>query len=179
MCLAFPPTCQTLHLHVINITGVGHLLNVDAGPLLGASDSSDDALLNDVLQVRESSPNVPKIFKRVCSGTRIPVPEEIKLRFRKTENYPVIITDNRHLPVFNLICPLHIIDVHADLVVDVGRQVGAVGPVDVRKHNSGPEFLVVQETHGLVDQSLLISYRLQLVQVHTLERRKDVFDIFK
>lgn len=43
---------------------------------------------------------------------------------------------------------------------------------DVRKHDSSPELLVVQKTHGLVDQSLLVSYWLQLVQVHTLKGRE-------
>lgn len=47
---------------------------------------------------------------------------------------------------------------------------------DVRKHDPSPELLVVQKTHGLIDQSLLISYWLQFVQVHTL-RGKDSGDM--
>lgn len=77
------------------------------------------------------------------------------------------------LPIFNLVCPLHIINVHADLVVYVGRQVSAAAMGDVRKHDSSPELLVVQKTHGLVDQPLLVSYWLQLVQVHTLKRKRE------
>ena len=42
---------------------------------------------------------------------------------------------------------------------------------DVRKHYSSPELLVVQKTHGLVDQSLLVRYWLQFVQVHTLHTK--------
>lgn len=42
---------HSVHIHVINIAGVGHLLNVDACLLLGASDGSDDSMLNDILQV--------------------------------------------------------------------------------------------------------------------------------
>lgn len=61
------------HLHVINIAGVGHLLNVDACLLLSASDGSDDSLLDDVLQVRKSAPDVTKVFEGVCPGTRVPI----------------------------------------------------------------------------------------------------------
>lgn len=49
---------------------------------------------------------------------------------------------------------------------------------DVRKHDSSPELLVVQKTHGLVDQSFLISYRLQLVKVHTLRGKKNGFTVY-
>lgn len=63
----------SVHVHVINITGVGHLLNVDACLLLGTSDGSDDSMLNDILQVRKSTPDVSKILKGVCPGTRVPI----------------------------------------------------------------------------------------------------------
>lgn len=74
-----------------------------------------------------------------------------------------------HSPVFDLVSPLHVIDVHANFVVDIGRQVCAVVTSNVREHNPSPELLVIQETHGLVDQAFLVSNRLQLVQVHTLK----------
>lgn len=75
------------------------------------------------------------------------------------------------LPIFDLVCSLHIINVHTDLIVDFGRQVGAVAMGDVRKHNPSPELLVVQKSHGFIDQSLLVSYWLQLVQIHTLKAK--------
>lgn len=61
------------HLHVINIAGIGHLLNVDARLLLGACDSSDDSLFDDILQVRKSTPDVAKVLKGICPGTGIPI----------------------------------------------------------------------------------------------------------
>lgn len=61
------------HLHVINIAGVGHLLNVYACFLLGTSDGSDDSVLDDVLQIRKSTPDVPKVLEGVCPGTRVPI----------------------------------------------------------------------------------------------------------
>lgn len=64
------------------------------------------------------------------------------------------------LPIFNLVGPLHIINVHADLVVDFGRKLSAVAGGDIGEHDSSPESLVVQKPHGLIDQPLLICYRL-------------------
>lgn len=72
------------------------------------------------------------------------------------------------LPIFNLVRPLHIINVHTNLVVDFGRQLCTVARINIRKHDSSPESLVVQKPHGLIDQSLLICYWLQFVEVHTL-----------
>lgn len=60
-------------LHVINIAGVGHLLNVDACLFLGASDSSDNSLFNHILQVGKPTPDVPKVLKGVCPGARVPI----------------------------------------------------------------------------------------------------------
>ncbi len=71
------------------------------------------------------------------------------------------------LRVFDLIGPLYVVDVHADLVVEFGRQLGGV-EVDVREDNPSPELPVLQQQHGLVDQSLLAGDWLQFVQVHTL-----------
>lgn len=74
------------------------------------------------------------------------------------------------LPIFNLVRPLHIINVHTDLVVDFGRQLCTVARINIRKDDSGPESLVVQKPHGLIDQPLLICYWLQFVEVHTLRK---------
>ena len=176
---------HTVHLHVINITGVGHLLNVDACPLTGASDGSDDSLVDDILQVGKSAPDVPKVLEGVCSGTRVPIPTMQDGNYKSLNNANLWksasghrLNGNSPLPIFNLVRPLHIINVHADLIVDVGGQVSAVAAGDVRKYDSCPEFLVVQETHGLVDQSLLISHWLQFVQVHTLWERKWIYVMF-
>lgn len=62
-----------MHLHIIYIAGIGHLLNIDACLLLAACDSSNDSLLDDVLQVRKSTPDIPKILKGVCPGTWVPI----------------------------------------------------------------------------------------------------------
>lgn len=75
------------------------------------------------------------------------------------------------LPIFNLVRPLHIINVHTDFVVNFGRQLCAVARINIRKHDSGPEPLVVQKPHGLIDQPLLVCYWLQFVEVHTLRKK--------
>lgn len=62
--------------HVVHVAGVRHLLDVHAGLLLGARHSSDDAVLDDVLEVREPTPDVPHILKRVGARTGVPVPGE-------------------------------------------------------------------------------------------------------
>lgn len=71
------------------------------------------------------------------------------------------------LRVFDLVGPLHVVDVHADLVVEFGGQLGGIG-VKVQEHNPCPELPVLQQQHGLVDHSLLAGDRLQFVQVNTL-----------
>lgn len=72
------------------------------------------------------------------------------------------------LRVFDLIGSLHVVDVHADLVVEFSRQLGGIGG-DVRKHNPRPELPVLQQHHRLVYQSLLTGDRLQFVQVNALQ----------
>lgn len=62
-----------MYSHIIYVAGVRHLLNVDACLFLGACDGSNDALLNDILQVRKSAPDITKVLKGVCPGTRVPV----------------------------------------------------------------------------------------------------------
>ena len=51
-------------------------------------------------------------------------------------------TTSCDIPVFNLVGALNIVDVHADLVVDIGRKVSAVG-LHVWEHDSRPELPVV------------------------------------
>lgn len=77
---------------------------------------------------------------------------------------------HRILPILDLVRPLHIVNVHTDLVVDFGRQLCVVARINIRKHDSGPESLVVQKPNGLIDQLLLICYWLQFVEVHTLRK---------
>lgn len=72
-----------------------------------------------------------------------------------------------YIRVFDLIGPLHIVDVHADLVVEFGRQLGGVG-FDFWENNPSPELPVLQQQHGLVDHLLFCRDWLQFVQVHTL-----------
>lgn len=64
-----------IFLHVVYVTRIRHLLDVDARLLLGARHRPDDALLNNVLQVGEPTPDVAHVLKRVGARTRVPVPE--------------------------------------------------------------------------------------------------------
>lgn len=59
--------------HVIDVAGVGHLLNVHADLVCGSGDSANDSMFDDVLQVGEPTPYVAKVLKGVCSGTRVPI----------------------------------------------------------------------------------------------------------
>lgn len=65
-----------LHSHVIHVARVGHLLKVHADLLRGAGDSSNDSMLDDVLQVGKSSPYIPQVLEGVCSRTRVPIAGE-------------------------------------------------------------------------------------------------------
>ncbi len=71
------------------------------------------------------------------------------------------------LRVFDLIGPLHVVDVHTDLVVEFGWQLRGDG-VNIREDDPRPELPVLQQQHGLVDQPFLTGDWLQFVQVHTL-----------
>ncbi len=93
--------------------------------------------------------------------------------------YPVSIIghlrkENTNLPIFNLVCALHIVDVHADLVIDVWGKFSAVG-LNVQKHNSRPKFSVVQENHGLIHHFLLCAHRFKFIQVYTLWKKTAPF----
>lgn len=68
--------------HVIYVARIRHLLNVHARLLLGPRHGSDNALLNDILQVREPTPDVPHVFKRVGTRTWVPVPEDDRQRLK-------------------------------------------------------------------------------------------------
>lgn len=94
------------------------------------------------------------------------------------QNIQELLRGHGPLPIFDLVGPFHVVDVHADLVVDVGRQICAVAEHDVGKHYTRPELLVVKETHGLVDQSFLVGHRLQLVQVHTLGKQRQTERVY-
>lgn len=72
-----------------------------------------------------------------------------------------------NLRILDLICPLHIVDVHSDLVLDM------MGQIDTARGNSGehdtsPELPIIQQLHGLVDEPDFRGYWFQLVQVDTL-----------
>lgn len=53
------------------------------------------------------------------------------------------------IPVFNFVCALNVINVHADLVADIRWEVGAVS-LHFWEHDSRPEFPIIQKAHGLV-----------------------------
>lgn len=61
------------NIHVIDIAWIRHLLDVDSSLLFSSCYCSDDALLYNILKVRETAPNVPHVLKWVSSGARVPV----------------------------------------------------------------------------------------------------------
>ncbi|KAL0603800.1 hypothetical protein AAY473_025797 [Plecturocebus cupreus] len=61
---------------IIHKAGVGHLLEVDSNWSLSLHLAPCDPLFNHVLQIGKPAPDVPEIFHRISSGTRIPVPEK-------------------------------------------------------------------------------------------------------
>ncbi len=165
-------------LHVVHVAGIRHLLDVNSRFLLAAGQSSYDPVFNHILQVGEAAPDVPHVFKRVRSRTGIPVStakhnHQLSETSLKILLIFSIIRNACLLPILDLVGALHVIDVHADLVVDVGRQVGRVG-LHVRKHYPSPKLAVIQQMNWLVYQALLISHRLQLIQVHTLQGRMKI-----
>lgn len=66
------------------------------------------------------------------------------------------------LRIFDLVCPLHVVDVHTDLVLELWGEIGGVA-VDTSEDDPGPELPVLQQHHGFVDHSLLTGNWLQLV----------------
>lgn len=59
------------------------------------------------------------------------------------------------LPVLDLIGTLHIVDVHANLVIDIGRKLGRV-VLHVWEHDPGPELAIIQQSHGFIHQTLFV-----------------------
>lgn len=76
-----------------------------------------------------------------------------------------------NLPILDLIRPLHIVNVHADLVLDVVGQLGAAGS-NSREHDSSPELPLSQQLHGFVDEPNFCCYWFQLIQVDTLKEEQ-------
>lgn len=74
-------------------------------------------------------------------------------------------------PIFDLIRPLHIVNVHADLVLDVMGQLDTVGG-NPGEHDSSPELPLIQQLHGLVDEPNLCCDWFHLVQVDTLKEEQ-------
>lgn len=70
-------------------------------------------------------------------------------------------------PILNFICPLHIVNVHSDLVLDMMGKLHAARS-DSSEHNPSPELPLIQQLHGLVDKPDFCCYRFELVQVDTL-----------
>ncbi len=66
------------YLHIIYITWIRHLLDVNTSLLFGPSNCSDNAVINYILKVSKSSPNIPQILKRISPGTGIPIPANQK-----------------------------------------------------------------------------------------------------
>lgn len=76
-----------------------------------------------------------------------------------------------NLPILDLIRPLHIVNVHSDLVLDMMGQLGTAGS-NSREHDSSPELPVIQQLHGFVDEPNFCRYWLQLIQVDTLKEEQ-------
>lgn len=72
-----------------------------------------------------------------------------------------------YLPILDLIGPLDIVNVHSDLVLHVMGQLHTVRS-EPCEHNPSPELPLIQQLHGLVDESDFCWNGLQLVQVDTL-----------
>lgn len=81
------------------------------------------------------------------------------------------------LPIFDLIRPLHIVNVHPDLVLDVTGQRDTAG-ANSGEHNASPELPVVQQLHGFVDEPHFCCYWFQLVQVDTLKEKQPPWELW-
>ena len=75
------------------------------------------------------------------------------------------------LPILDLIRPLHIVDIHPDLVLDVMGQLDTARS-NSSEHDPSPELPLIQQLHGLVDEQNLCCHWFQLVQVHTLKEEQ-------
>lgn len=72
-----------------------------------------------------------------------------------------------NLPILDFICPLHIVNVHSDLVLDMRGQLNTARS-NSSEHYTSPELSLIQQLHGLVDEPNFCCYRFKLVQVDTL-----------
>lgn len=64
------------HSQIIHITRVWHLLQVNTHRPLLSCLSLDDPMLYYVLEVSKAAPNIAEIIHRICSGARVPIPEQ-------------------------------------------------------------------------------------------------------
>lgn len=77
----------------------------------------------------------------------------------------------QHSPVFYLVGALHRIDVHADLVLNMGRH--TYGPrIHVSEDEPSPKLVLLQQVQGLVGHLRLVRERCKLIQVETLQEDK-------
>lgn len=77
------------------------------------------------------------------------------------------------LPILDLIGPLHVVNVHSDLVLNMMGQLHTARS-DSCEHDTSPELPLIQQLHGLVDEADFCWNGLQLVQVDTLTERTTV-----
>lgn len=73
--------------------------------------------------------------------------------------------------VLELIGPGHVVDVHPDLVGNIGRQLwwGCVGKLE---NHTSPELSVLQQLQRSIDQLILRLHPLQFVQIEALRKRE-------
>lgn len=71
-------------------------------------------------------------------------------------------------PVLDLVGPRDIVDVHADLVADVGWQSGGCGIDGGLEDHRCPKLLLLQQLQGPGYQLLLCGHCFNLVQADTL-----------
>lgn len=77
------------------------------------------------------------------------------------------------VPVLQFFSTLHLIDVHADRVLDVRRGL-AGAEAEVFKDDSGPVCLVPQELQRFADQPVFCGDPHELIQVQTLRKRVEM-----
>lgn len=88
------------------------------------------------------------------------------LDFPKTD-----LCDEIHLRIFDLICPLHIVNVHSDLVFDMMGQFSTARS-NSGEHDTSPELPLIQQLHGLIDELSLCRCCFEFVQIDTLMEKQ-------
>lgn len=83
------------NLHIIHITGVRHLLNVDACGLLHTREYAAYGPLHQILDVHKTAPNVAHVTEGVSSWTGIPKPSEKDKKKNDTRQMYLMIIKNR------------------------------------------------------------------------------------